>query len=153
MGPYYGHIGWRAEKDDFIWESHPFKKNHSAEYLKLRLVSPLIRFFPAPILGFLPEKHETVGINAHIEVRHKHIVHPAKPLVPEESVWHPNLRKNFKFFRMLDPHGTHNCNCNWTRFKLLAVIFHDGQSYTLSSNNFDWKSEYWIYADNVLLLM
>ena len=53
-------------------------------------------FFPAPILGFLPEKHETVGINAHIEVRHKHIVHPAKPLVPEESGWHPNLRKNFK---------------------------------------------------------
>ena len=40
----------------------------------------------------LPEKDETVSINANIKVWHEHVVHSTKPFVPEESVGHPNLR-------------------------------------------------------------
>ena len=40
----------------------------------------------------LPEKDETICINANIKVWHEHVVHSTKPFVPEESVGHPNLR-------------------------------------------------------------
>ena len=54
-------------------------------------------------IRFLPEKHETIGINANIEVWNEHVVHSTKPFIPEESVRHPNLRGTlfFKLFEIL----------------------------------------------------